>query len=137
MDLTHLHGFIDGMMQRKDLEAMLPHMADDMVLKTPLAAEPFRGKAAIRPVVEALMGAVDKFDFREIMQGPEHVSVFFGVTVGSAELDGMDCIRLNEAGLVQEMTVLWRPLPAIVAALNTLRHADGEPALELSPATRG
>ena len=131
MDLTHLRGFIDGMMRRKDLEAMLPHMADDMVLKTPLVAEPFKGKAAIRPVVEALLGVVDKFDFREIMQGPEHVSVFFGVTVGTAELDGMDYIRLNEAGLVQEMSVLWRPLPAVVAALNKLRLADGEPALDL------
>jgi hypothetical protein len=131
MALTHLHAFIDGMMRRKDLEAMLPHMADDMILKTPLVAEPFKGKAAMRPVVEALLGVVDKFDFREIMQGPEHVSVFFGVTVGSAELDGMDYIRLNEAGLVQEMSVLWRPLPAVVAALNKLRLADGEAALEL------
>jgi SnoaL-like domain len=131
MDMTHLHGFIDGMMQRKDVEAMLPHMADDMILKTPLAAEPFKGKAAIRPVVIALMGVVDRFSFREIMQGPQHVCVSFGLTVGSAELDGMDYIRLNEAGLVQEMMVLWRPLPAIVAALNQLNLAAGEPALEL------
>ena len=133
MDLKHLHGFINGMMQRKDLQAMLPHMADDMVLKTPLADEAFRGKAAIRPVVEALLSAVDKFDLREIMQGPQHVSVFFGVTVGLADLDGMDYIRLNDAGLIQEMTVLWRPLPAIVAALNKLRLADGKPALALMP----
>lgn len=137
MDMTHLQGFIDGMMQRKDLEAMLPHMAEDMILQTPLVAEPFKGKAAIRPVVVALMGVVDKFHFREIMQGPQHVSVSFGLTVGSAELDGMDYIRLNEAGLVQEMTVLWRPLPAVVAVLNKLRLADGEVGLELVPASQG
>src|SRR5580698_9725559 len=55
MDLTHVNAFTAAM-QRKDLEAMLTHMADDIVLKTPLAAEPFNGKAAIRPVVEALLG---------------------------------------------------------------------------------
>jgi hypothetical protein len=137
MDMTHLDGFIDGMMRRKDLEAMLPHMADDMVLKTPLVAELFKGKAAIRPVVTALMGVVDKFHFREIMQGPQHVSVFFGLTVGSVELDGMDYIRLNEAGLVQEMTVLWRPLPAVVAVLNGLNRAGSQPVLELVPASGG
>src|ERR1700688_3372486 len=114
MDLTHIHAFTAAM-QRKDLEAMLTHMADDMILKTPLVAEPFKGKAAIRPVVVALMGVVDKFHFREIMQGPRHVSVSFGLTVGSVELDAIDYIRLNEAGLVQEMMVLWRPLPAVVA----------------------
>jgi len=126
MDLTHINAFTAAM-QRKDLEAMLIHMADDIVLKTPLSAEPFNGKAAIRPVVEALLGVVDRFDFREIMQGPQHVAAFFGITVGSIELDGVDYWRLNEAGLIQEMTVLWRPLPAVAAVQNKLALADGKP----------
>jgi hypothetical protein len=127
MDLTHIHAFTAAM-QRKDADAMLAHMADDIILKTPLVAEPVKGKAAIRPVVEALLGVVDKFDFREIMQGPRHVSAFFGITVGSNELDGVDYWRINEAGLIQEMTVLWRPLPAVVAVHDKLASADGEPA---------
>jgi ketosteroid isomerase-like protein len=119
MNLTHINAFTAAM-QRKDLDAMLTHMADDIVLKTPLVAQPFKGKAAIRPVVEALLGVVDTFDFREIMQGPQHVSSFFKVTVGTTELDGVDYWRLNDSGLIQEMTVLWRPLPAIVAVQNKL-----------------
>ena len=125
MNLTHINAFTAAM-QRKDLEAMLSHMADDIILKTPLMAEPFEGKAAISPVVEALLGVVDTFDFREIMQGPEHVSAFFGITVGSNELDGVDYWRINETGLIQEMTVLWRPLTAVVAVQNKLALADGE-----------
>ena len=122
MDLTHLRAFTAAM-ERKDLDAMLTHMADDVVLRTPLAAEPLEGKAALRPVVQALLNVVDRFDFRETMQGPEHVSSFFRVTVGPNELDGMDYWRLNEAGLIQEMTVLWRPFPAIAAVLDTLNRA--------------
>lgn len=119
MNLTHIHAFTAAM-QRKDLDAMLSHMADDIVLKTPLSAQPLAGKAAIRPVVQALLGVVDRFDFREILQGPQHVSAFFGVTVGPNELDGMDYWRLDDAGLIREMTVLWRPLPAAVAVGNML-----------------
>ena len=122
MNLTHVHAFTAAM-QRKDLDAMLSHMADDIVLKTPLAAKPFRGKAAIRPVVTALLGVVDAFDFREILQGPEHVSAFFGITVGSERLDGVDYWRLNDAGFIQEMTVLWRPLPAALAVEKKLAAA--------------
>ncbi len=124
MELTHLHAFMAAM-QRKDLNAMLTHMADDVILKTPLHVEPFKGKAAIRPVVEGLLEVVDKFDFKEMMHGPEHVSQYFGVTVGSIELDGMDYWRVNDTGLIQEMTVLWRPLPAAVAVqekLGDTRH---------------
>jgi hypothetical protein len=122
MNLTHIHAFTAAM-QRKDLEAMLTHMADDIVLKTPLAAEPFTGKAAIRPVVTALLGVVDQFDFREVLQGPEHVSAFFGITVGAEQLDGVDYWRLNDSGLIQEMTVLWRPLPAVIAVEKKLAAA--------------
>jgi hypothetical protein len=111
MDLSHIHAFTAAM-QRKDIDTMLSHMADDVVLRTPLAAEPLLGKTALRPVVEALLGVVDAFDFHEIMRGPEHVSSFFKVAVGSIELDAMDYWRLDDAGLIREMTVLWRPLPA-------------------------
>jgi ketosteroid isomerase-like protein len=110
----HLHAFLDAM-QSKDLPAMLTHMADDMVLRTPLHAEPFRGKAAIRPVVEGLLRVVDAFRFREILQGPQHVAVFFAITVGELVLDGMDYVRLGPTGLLAELTVLWRPLPAVIA----------------------
>jgi len=123
MNLTHIDAFIAAL-RRKDLEAMLTHMAEDIVLKTPLVAEPFTGKAAVRPVVRALLGVVDAFDFREIMQGPEHVSSFFRVTIGANTLDGMDYWHLDDAGLIREMTVLWRPLPAIEAVRDKLDHAD-------------
>ena len=125
MDLTHIHAFTAAM-QRKDLEAMLTHMADDVTLNTPLAAEPVRGKAAIRSIVGPLLAVVDRFEFREIMRGPEHVSSFFKVAVGPDELDGMDYWRLGEAGLIEEMTVLWRPLPAAIAVRDKLGTAgDG------------
>ena len=132
MNLTHIHAFTAAM-QRKDLEAMLTHMADDITLNTPLVAEPVRGKAAIRTVVGPLLGVVDSFDFREVMQGPQHVSSFFKVTVGPNELDGMDYWRLDDAGLIEEMTVLWRPLPAAMAVQDKLAAANGEQAQEPGP----
>jgi hypothetical protein len=126
MDVTHLKAFTAAM-QRKNLDAMLTHMADDVVLKTPLVAEPFRGKAAIRPVVEALLRVVDAFELIELMQGPEHASQFFRVTVGPDQLEAMDYWRLNDAGLIQEMTVLWRPLPAVAAVQRTLDSLETTP----------
>ena len=119
MNLEHVTAFTAAM-QRKDLEAMLSHMTDDVVLNTPLMAEPVLGREAIREVVGPLLTVVDGFDFREIMQGPEHVSSFFKATVGTIELDGMDYWLLDSAGLIKEMTVLWRPLPAAIAVRDRL-----------------
>ena len=62
MSLEHVTAFTAGM-QRKELEAMLSHMASDVVLNTPRIAEPVRGKDAIREVVGPLLALVDTFDF--------------------------------------------------------------------------
>ena len=122
MNLNHIHAFTSAM-QRKDLEGMLLHVAEDIVLNTPLAGDPVKGKAAIRRVVSGLLSVVDSFDFREIMQGSEHVSTFFRITVGPNTLDGMDYWRLDDVGLIQEMTVLWRPLSAVLAVQNAVAAA--------------
>ena len=62
MEMTHITAFTDAM-NRKDLEGMLTHMADEVVLNTPLASEPVKGKTAIRQVAGALLKVVDKFDW--------------------------------------------------------------------------
>jgi hypothetical protein len=119
MDLTHIHAFTAAM-QIKDIEAMMSHMADNVTLHTPLMAEPVRGKAAIREVVRPLLAVVDSFDFQEIMPGLKHVSSFFKLKAGDEELDRMDYWQLNDAGLIEEMRVLWRPLPAAIAVRDRL-----------------
>jgi hypothetical protein len=43
-------------------------------------------------------------------------------------LDGVDYWRIDETGLIQEMTVLWRPLPAVSAVQQKLALANGDPA---------
>ena len=123
MNLTHVRAFTEAM-ERKDLESMLTHMTEDIVLETPLRAEPVRGKAELRTVVRALLGIVDSFDFQELMQGPTHVSSFFVVRIGPEQLDGMDYWLLNDAGKIARMKVLWRPLPAVAAVQ---RRLDGQP----------
>ncbi|WP_457107870.1 hypothetical protein [Methylobacterium sp. P5_C11] len=60
MDLTHVRACAAAL-AAKDRDAVRAQMAEAVVLNTPLAAEPVRGKAAIRPVVDALLAAVEAF----------------------------------------------------------------------------
>ena len=123
MNLTHIHAFTAAM-TRKDLDAMLSHMAEDVVLHTPLTAAALAGKEAIRPVVTALLGVVERFDFREIMQGPEHVSSFFTVTAAGESVEAMDLWRLAPDGRIAEMRVFWRPLPTAKAIADRLSSSE-------------
>jgi ketosteroid isomerase-like protein len=122
MNLFHVRAFAAAL-QAKDRDAMLAQMADGVVLNTPLAAEPVRGKAEIRPVVDALLATVDAFEIREILEGPAHAAAFFGLAAGPHRLDGMDYWRLDGDGRIAEMTVLWRPLPEALAVRDRLLRA--------------
>ena len=51
MDLTRVRAFA-AVLAAKDRDAVLAQRAEGGVLNTPLAAEPVRGTAAIRPVRE-------------------------------------------------------------------------------------
>src|ERR1700712_5232342 len=88
MNLTHIHAFAAAL-QAKDRDAMLAQMAEGVVLNTPLAAEPVRGKAAIRLVVDALLEVIDAFEIREVLEGPGHAAAFFGAAAGPNRLHGM------------------------------------------------
>ena len=122
MDLSHVHVFTAAL-QRKDLDTMLAQMSERIILETPLFAEPVRGKVAIREAVGALLAIVERIQFQEILAGPQSASGFYKVTIGSETLDGMDYWQLDTSGLIEHMRVLWRPLPALVAAQRRLAEA--------------
>ncbi|MGU3385493.1 hypothetical protein [Methylobacterium sp. yr668] len=119
MDLTRVRAFA-AVLAAKDRDAVLAQMAEGGVLNTPLAAEPVRGTAAIRPVVDA-------FESRAILEGPAHAAAFFGAAAGPHRLDGMDERRLDAAGRIAEMTVPWRPLPEAIAVRDRLARAAETP----------
>ena len=62
-----------------------------------------------------------------VSSAPQHFRAINPSFAGDVQFNGVDYWRINEAGLIQEMTVLWRPLPAVVAVQNKLAGADGEP----------
>ena len=119
MSLEHVTAFT-GAMQRKDLEAMLSHMAGDVVLNTPLMAEPVLGKEASERSSVLCWQWSTRSTSRKSCRDRKHVSSFFKATVGTIALDGMDYWLLDSAGLIREMTVLWRPLPAAIAVRDRL-----------------
>jgi hypothetical protein len=99
---------------------------DDTVLNTPLIAEPTKGKAAMRQIVEPLLCVVGRVRLPRDHACPEHVSSFFRITVGTTQLDGMDYWLLDSAGVIKEMTALWRPLPAAMAVRDRLLAGSGD-----------
>lgn len=115
-----------------DADRASAHLADDIVLKSPIFAEPFIGREKATAVIVHLLNAVDEFQSTEILGADDTFAVVLTLRAGDTEVEGVDIVRVNGEGKVDSMTVQWRPLPAIVVMQNRLAPAVGVPVLTLT-----
>jgi limonene-1,2-epoxide hydrolase len=129
----HLDAYLKAMGNR-DVERTKVHMASNVVLRSPIVPAPFEGKESVAAVLTQLLSTVDAFEPKLLLRdGADFVAVFT-IRLGDHVIDGMDHMHLNEAGLVDSMTVAWRPLPSVVAVQQKLAPKLGGKAMMLVPA---
>ena len=126
----HLDAYLEAM-GRRDVEGTKAHMADDVVIHSPIVPAPFKGKEQVTRVLEALLSTVDAFEPQLLLHDRSDFVAVFTIRLDDHVIDGMDHMHLNDAGLVDSMTVAWRPLPAVVAVQQKLAPKLGGKAMML------
>ena len=106
-----------------DLDAVEALLAEDVVFTSPVVFKPYPGRAITAAILRAVARVFEDFRYeRELAgdDGRDHALVF-SARVGERELTGCDFIHLNEDGLIDELTVMVRPLSgaqALAAAMG-------------------
>ena len=126
----HLDAYLEAM-GRRDVDGTKAHMADDVVILSPIAPAPFQGKEQVSAVLVALLSTVDAFEPKLLLRDRSDFVAVFTIRLDDHVIDGMDHMHLNDAGLVDSMTVAWRPLPAVVAVQQKLAPKLGGEAMML------
>ncbi|MEU9885686.1 nuclear transport factor 2 family protein [Sphaerisporangium sp. NPDC051017] len=107
-----------------DMAALEELLAENVVFTSPVAFQPYSGKALTAAI---LRGAARVFeDFRYIREiagedGRDHAFVF-QATVNGRQVHGCDFVHVDENGLIDDLTVMVRPL----TGANALAEAMGE-----------
>ncbi|SDO29590.1 nuclear transport factor 2 family protein [Lentzea jiangxiensis] len=96
--------------EARDTDAMAACLADDVVFTSPVAFKPYPGKPITAAILRGVMRVFENFRYeRVITDGPNHALVF-RTEVGGKEIQGCDFLHLNADGLIDEFTVMVRPL---------------------------
>ncbi|MDI4234149.1 nuclear transport factor 2 family protein [Bradyrhizobium sp. Arg237L] len=109
------------------------HLADSIELLSPIVPTPFQGKECVADVLTKLLDTVDAFEPQLLLHNGADVVVVLTIRFGDHVIDAFDHIHLNKDGLIERMTVAWRPLPAVVAVQQRLVPKLGGKAMQLVP----
>jgi hypothetical protein len=105
-----------------EIDDVLELISPDVVFNSPVAFRPYQRREAVRVILQAVSRVVQDFHFeREIgAEGASDQALVFRARVGDRELHGCDFLHIGKDGLIDEFTVMVRPLAAAVALAQAM-----------------
>lgn len=101
--------------EARDPDAMAATLADDVVFRSPVAFRPYPGKAITAAILRGVLRVFEDFRYVREMSDDNGHALVFEARIGDVWVEGCDFLHLDEAGLIDELTVMVRPLSAAQA----------------------
>jgi hypothetical protein len=108
--------------EARDIDAAVALLAEDVVFRSPVAYQPYQGRAAVAPILHAVIQVFEDFRYvREIgaEDATDHALVF-QARVGDQQIEGCDFLHIDEHGSIDELVVMVRPLSAAQALAKAM-----------------
>ena len=102
--------------EAKDGTAMKACLADNVRFLSPVVFRPYEGRELVATIlVEGAMQVFEDFRYLHQAEDGDVATLIFSARVGDRQLEGLDLLRFDGDGLVQELTVMVRPLSGLNA----------------------
>ena len=123
--------------EERDEAGIHAMLADNVVFTSPVAFKPYVGKPITAAILRGVLRVFEDFHYvREIhdSNGRDHAFVF-ETTVSGKKITGCDFLHFNDEGLIDDFTVMVRPLSGATALSEAVGAQFGriqQEALELA-----
>lgn len=108
------------------LDDLLTLFREDAVLHSPITFQPFEGKPAVRRLLGIIFEVFQDFRYTDELDDADGTTkvLVFRTKVKNRDVEGIDLVRFDEAGMIRDLTVMVRPRSGMEALL-----AEVEPRL--------
>jgi hypothetical protein len=107
--------------EAKDLSAIDELFRDDVTFRSPVVYAPYEGREAVGVVLGAAVEVFEDFRYTDQVETGATAVLVFEARVGDRELNGVDILRFDEDGLIEEMMVMVRPMSGINALAEAMQ----------------
>jgi hypothetical protein len=105
-----------------DVDTAVTLLATDVEFRSPVVFTPYRGRAAVAPLLYAVADVLEDFSYtREIgaPDGPD-LALVFRARAGDKQVEGCDFLHLDDSGLIDELFVMIRPISGVHALAEAM-----------------
>ncbi|HLV97453.1 MAG TPA: nuclear transport factor 2 family protein [Ktedonobacterales bacterium] len=113
-DHIHPDAFRQAVEQGNHAALMLT-LAPNVVFHSPIVHHPYVGRDAVAPLLAAVLQVFRDFAYVDEFTAPDGKVLLFRTRIGERDAEGVDILKFDNAGLVQEFTVMVRPYSAATA----------------------
>src|SRR3954468_16987729 len=101
--------------EARDFDSAIECLAPDVTFSRPVAPKPFEGKEAVGGVLRAVSETFEDFQYTDELHAGHVHALGFKARVGDKQLQGLDLLRMNDDGLIEDFTVMVRPASGLMA----------------------
>lgn len=125
-------------LERNAMEELDPLLSDRIVFRSPVAHTPYPGRDAIRLVLKTVNTVFENFRYHRsfVSEDGRSVVLEFSAEVSGKALKGIDMLRFDEHGLIEEFEVMVRPLSGLQALAAQMAARLAPAAATLTGKTR-
>ena len=95
--------------------------ADDASFRSPVVFKPYEGREAIAMLLGAVVGVFDDFRYSDQVESGDTAVLMFEARIGDRELNGVDILRFDTDGRIEELMVMVRPMSAVNALAEAMQ----------------
>jgi hypothetical protein len=109
--------------ESRDLDAVLAMTREDVIFRSPVVFSPYEGREPLRQILRAVLEVFEDFRYVREIGAPDasdHALVF-EARVGDKRVEGCDFIRLDDDGAIAELTVMVRPMSAMLTLAEAMK----------------
>jgi hypothetical protein len=109
--------------EAQDMDAAIALLSEDVVFRSPVVYKPYQGRDAVGVLLTAVAQVFEDFRYtREIGAADAHDhALIFQARVGDREIEGCDFLHLDQAGSIDELTVMVRPMSGALALAEAMK----------------
>ena len=112
--------------EARDLQAALDSFTTDAVLRSPITeALTFEGHEQIAAIFRVILDVFQDIRYTDELRSGDTALLIASARVNGTAIEFADHMRLDQWGKILELTVFFRPMPAIAVAARALGEGLG------------